>query len=72
MEESPKGKSLSKTFEVRTSGENTEATKGKRQYIAAITVGSPHANLSSKETMKTNVVEMLSVHKRMVVHREDL
>lgn len=40
-DESSKGKSLSKTVDVRTSGESNEAIKGKTSYIISITGGAP-------------------------------
>lgn len=63
-EEHPKGKSPSKIAKVWTSGEDKEANKGKPSYIATITRGAPREKLSSKGTMKKNIVEMLAFYKK--------
>lgn len=63
-EESPKGKSPSKTVDVRTSGESNEANKGKRLYVASISRGTPWDNLHSNGTMKRKIIKMLVVHKK--------
>lgn len=57
------GKSPLKVVYVRTSDEDKEANKGKRQYIIAITRGASQANLPSNGTMKRKMVEMLVVYK---------
>lgn len=48
----------------RTSGEDKEASKGKRQYINIVSEGASREDLPSKGTMKRNIDEMLVVHKR--------
>lgn len=63
-EESPKGKSPSKFAEVGTNDEDKKPSKGKRQYIADITIWAPRSNLQYKGKMKRKVFEMMAVHKK--------
>lgn len=61
-EESPIGKSISKTADVGTSGESNEASKVKRLYIAVKTRGAPRATLPSKGTIKRKISEMMAAY----------
>lgn len=64
QEESHKGKSPSKTTNVRTNDESNDANKQKHPYISTIKEGTPRGNLPSKGTMKRKINEMLVFHKK--------
>lgn len=64
IEESPKGKSPSKTMMTDTSRENKETNKGKRPYISAIIRGAPQATLPSKGTKKRTIIELMAIYRK--------
>lgn len=61
--ESPKGKSLSETMMINTSGESKEIKKGKHPYIAAIIEGAPRENLPSKGNIKRKIAKIMAVYR---------
>ena len=65
-EESPKGKSPSKTADARNSKGSKEASKAKHFYIVVVAEGAPRENLPSKRTMKRKITVMFVIHKKDV------